>query len=65
MYFFETLADVLAIDSWICQEAALHGLGHLHHLHTRELIGRFVEKHPSLSQEQKAYALAPANYKVL
>ena len=65
MYFFETLADVLAIDSWICQEAALHGLGHLHHPHTGELIGRFVEKHPSLSQEQKAYALAPANYKVL
>jgi hypothetical protein len=24
--FFETLAEVLAIDSWICQEAALHGL---------------------------------------
>jgi hypothetical protein len=65
MYFFETLAGVLAIDSWICQEAALHGLGHLHHPQTGELIGRFVEEHRSLSEEQKAYALAAANFKVL
>lgn len=63
--FFRTLAKVLAIDSWTCQAAALHGLGHLHHPNTRELIDRFLDGHPSLTQEQKAYALAAANFDVL
>jgi hypothetical protein len=40
--FFQTLARVLAIDSWICQGAALHGLGHLHHHHTAKLISRYI-----------------------
>jgi hypothetical protein len=62
--FFQTIAEVLAIDSWICQKAALHGLGHLHHPQTKELIDRFLEEHPSLTQEQKAYAVAAANFKV-
>jgi len=63
--FFETLAKVLAIGSWICQGAALHGLGHLHHPQTKKLIERFVDEHPTLTQEQKAYALAAANFEVL
>jgi hypothetical protein len=63
--FFETLAKVLAIDSWICQGAALHGLGHLHHPQTKELIERFVDEHPILTQEQKAYALAAAKFAVM
>lgn len=63
--FFQTLTKVLAIDSWICQEAALHGLGHLHHPQTKELLERFVEEHPSLTQEQKAYALAAARFQVM
>jgi hypothetical protein len=62
--FFQTLAKVLAIDSWICQGAALHGLGHLHHPQTKELIERFIDEHPSLTQEQKAYALAACRFKV-
>jgi hypothetical protein len=62
--FFQTLAKVLAIDSWICQGAALHGLGHLHHPQTKELIERFIDEHPSLTQERKAYALAAAGFKV-
>jgi hypothetical protein len=62
--FFQTLAKVLAIDSWICQGAALHGLGHLHHPQTKELIERFIDEHPSLTQERKAYALAAASFKV-
>jgi hypothetical protein len=62
---FHALAEVLAIDSWICQGAALHGLGHLHHPDSKELIERFVEEHPSLTQEQKAYALAAARFEVL
>ena len=63
--FFETLAKVLAIDSWICQGAALHGLGHLHHPRTKELIDRFVDEHPTLTQEQKAYAVAAAKFEVM
>jgi hypothetical protein len=62
--YFQTLADVLSIDSWTCQQAALHGLGHLHHPQTAELIGRFIDEHPSLTQEQKAYALAAAKFDV-
>jgi hypothetical protein len=54
MYIFETLTKVLAIDSWICQGAALHGLGHLHHPGTKELIERFVNERPTLTQEQRA-----------
>ena len=62
--YFQTLAAVLAIDSWICQGASLHGLGHLHHPQTRELIERFIDEHPSLTQEQKSYALAAAKFEV-
>ncbi|HEV3253991.1 MAG TPA: hypothetical protein VG033_06270 [Candidatus Acidoferrales bacterium] len=62
--FFQVLAKVLAIDSWVCQGAALHGLGHLHHPHSKELIERYVEEHPVLTQEQKAYALAAARFEV-
>lgn len=63
--FFRTLAKVLAVDSWICQGAALHGLGHLHHPSTAELVDRFVEEHPSLTKEQVAYAHAAARFEVL
>jgi hypothetical protein len=63
--FFQTLAEVLAIDSSICQGAALHGLGHLHHPQTNELIERFIDAHPSLTEEQKTYALAAAKFQVL
>jgi len=63
--FFQALADVLSIDSWTCQKAALHGLSHLHHPETKELIERFIEEHPSLMQEQKAYAVAAARFEVL
>jgi hypothetical protein len=63
--FLETLAKVLAIDSWICQGAALHGLGRLHHPKTKELIQRFIAEHPALTQEQKAYALAASRFEVL
>jgi hypothetical protein len=62
---FHALTKVLTIDSWSCQGAALHGLGHLHHPHSKELIERFIEEHPSLTQEQKAYAFAAARFEVL
>jgi hypothetical protein len=63
--FFQSLAKVLTIDSETCHAAALHGLSHLHHPQTKELIERFIDEHPSLTQEQKAYALAAARFEVL
>jgi hypothetical protein len=63
--FFQTLSKVLAIDSWTCQGAALHGLGHLHHPGTKELVNRYLDENPSLATEQKAYALAAAEFQVL
>lgn len=63
--FFQTLARVLAIDSQICQGAALHGLGHLHHPETPALIERYIQDHPSLSEEWKTYALGAAQFKVM
>jgi hypothetical protein len=63
--YFQTLAKVLAIDSWTCQGAALHGLGHLHHPGTSDLINRYIDNHPSLTKEQVAYAQAAARFQVL
>jgi hypothetical protein len=63
--YFQTLGKVLAIDSWICQGAALHGLGHLHHPDTADLISRYIDAHPSLTEEQIAYAKAAAKFEVL
>jgi len=63
--FFQTLAEVLASDSWVCQQAALHGLGHLHHPETRELIDRFISERRLLTEEHKEYALAAARFEVL
>jgi len=60
--FFQTLSKVLAIDSWVCQEDALHGLSHLHHPDTTKLIQYFIAEHPLLTQEQRAYALAAASF---
>lgn len=62
--FFQTLARILAIDSEVCQKAALHGLGHLHHPQTREVIDKFIAEHPSLTPEQGEYALAAARFDV-
>ena len=62
---FETLSAVLQIDSVTCQAAALHGLGHLHHPDTAELISRFIEQHSDLSSDMKEYALAASRFGVL
>jgi len=61
---FQTLAKILDLDSEPCQRAALHGLGHLHHPDTEELIQQFLEHHPGLSDKQRAYALAAAKFEV-
>jgi len=63
--FFGTLAKILFLDSETCQDSALHGLGHLHHPGTTELIDRYLLEHPSLTEQRKVYALAAAKFQVL
>jgi hypothetical protein len=62
---FRTLSKILSLDSEICEGAALHGLGHLHHPDTQQLISQFINDRPSLSKEKKEYAMAAAEFKVL
>lgn len=63
--FFQVLSSLLSTNSANCQGAALHGLGHLHHPDTPQLINRYIQENPSLSKESKAYALAAARFEVM
>lgn len=62
---FETLTKILGHPSLICQAAALHGLGHLHHPHTEAAIQSFIGRNRALSDEMRAYALAAARFDVM
>jgi hypothetical protein len=62
---FDVLADLLRTESEICQDAALHGLGHLRHPDTQELIQNYMSQHRSLTRERRDYALAAARFDVL
>ncbi len=62
---FETLGKILELDSPRSQGDALHGLGHLHHPLTEQLISRYIAKHSELSPEMKEYALAASKFQVL
>jgi hypothetical protein len=62
--YFQTLAKVLAIDSWICQGAALHGLGHLHHPETANLIGRY-QRASLIDKRTARLSEAAARFEVL
>ena len=62
---FETLSQILGLESEICQGAALHGLSHLHHPGTEEVIGRYLSEHPTLPEEWKRVALAAARFQLM
>ena len=62
---FETLSQILAIPSEICQGAAIHGLSHLHHPKTEALIQRYLDRNPSLSEEWRATALAASRFELM
>jgi hypothetical protein len=62
---FETLAQILKLESVQCQADALHGLGHLHHPNTGKLIEQFIANHSALTLEMKQYALAAAEFRIL
>ena len=54
---FETLSQMLKLASLDCQGAALHGLGHLHHPDTEQVIMTYLETHPELDEEMQDFAL--------
>lgn len=62
---FETLSKILELPTAHCQDAALHGLGHLHHPKTAELIASFLHRNPNLEEHKKQYALAASRFQVL
>jgi len=62
---FETLSNILALDSEFCQRAALHGLGHLHHPGTEQLVQQYLEQHSALDGELREYALAAGRFEVM
>jgi hypothetical protein len=55
---FKTLKMILAIPSSACLGAALHGLGHLRHPATEQVIQDYLEKHPELADKDRKYAMA-------
>ena len=62
---FETLEKILALPSLECQAAALHGLGHLHHPATQQLIERYIQGNEKIDAELRDYALAAARFDVM
>jgi hypothetical protein len=62
---FETLSQILAIESRICQGAALHGLSHLHHPRTEKLLERYLTSHPSLPDEWKKVVVAASRFELM
>jgi len=44
---FQTLSKILALDHRGCQICALHGLGHLHHPSSEQLVQRYLDEHRS------------------
>lgn len=62
---FETLARILNLASPRCQGDALHGLGHLHHPETEQLIAKYIAANPDVDPETKEYALAAARFQVM
>ncbi|HVK54635.1 MAG TPA: hypothetical protein VM532_06365 [Burkholderiales bacterium] len=62
---FETLEKILALPSSDCQAAALHGLGHLHHPETQQLIDQYIRLNEIISPELRDYAHAAARFDVM
>jgi hypothetical protein len=53
---FGLFERLLRHTEWICQYAALHGLGHLHHPAAPSLIEGYLESNPGLDAELREYA---------
>lgn len=58
--FLDVMGRLLDLPAAICQESALHGLGHWHLTYPHDveaLIDRFLDRHPDLPSELREYAL--------
>lgn len=62
---FETLEKILALRSLKCQTAALHGLGHLHHPATQQLIDLYLQRNKAIDADLRDYAIAAARFDVM
>jgi len=62
---FETLTQILALPSEICQGAAIHGLSHLHHPATGEAIRNYLKQRPDLNEEWTRGALGAARFDLM
>ena len=57
--FLASMRSILAIDHVACQESALHGLGHWHHVQSaavESIIDEFLKSQPQLSEPLRKYA---------
>lgn len=61
---FETLLTILWFNSDVCRAAALHGLSHLHHPGTEEVIRRYLDEAPFLNNDVRVMAQAAAQFKL-
>jgi hypothetical protein len=61
---FETLTQILNLPSVECQQAALHGLGHLHHPDTEALVLRYLARNEPMDPELRAYAEAASRFNI-
>ena len=52
----DALVQILSLPSIHSQRAALHGLGHLHHPRTREVIERYLARRIDVSPDLAGYA---------
>jgi hypothetical protein len=62
---FSVISKILLIKSEDCQVSALHGLGHLHHKDTEELINKFIKENEPLNNDIWEYANSAMKFEVL
>ena len=60
---FRTLAEILKINSENCQKGALHGLNHLKHPKTKNVIQKYLKTNPKPSKQMHEYAKKCQNFK--
>ncbi len=62
---FQTLLRILELPEDLCRGAALHGLNHLAHARTAEVVGSWIERTHGLDEDLRAYAYSCAACRAL
>lgn len=57
---FKTCSRILEMESDAVQLSALHGMGHISHPDTPKVISDWLDRHPDIHPELRAYALKAA-----